>query len=118
MPLLKHAKKKLRQDKVRTVKNKKLKDAFKELVKEAKIDKKAETVSKAFSAIDKAAKHNIINENKAARMKSTLTKFVASDKKFETPKNLTSKAIKAKKAAKAKVAKAAQAARKRANLHK
>ena len=114
MPILKHAKKKLKQDKKRTIKNKKLKDTFKTLLKQAKIDKKPESVSKAFSAVDKAAKQNIVNKNKAARLKSSLTKHVASDKKYEIPKNLTTKAIKAKKAAKAKVAKAAQTTRKRA----
>lgn len=113
MPILKHAKKKLKQDKKRTIKNKKLKDTFKSQLKEAKIDKKPESVSKAFSAIDKAAKNNIINDNKAARLKASLTKFVTSDTKFEVPKNITEKAKKAKKAAKAKVAKAAQTARKR-----
>lgn len=76
MPVLKHAKKKLRQDKVRTERNKKVKETFKKLVKEAKLTKKAETVSKAFSAIDKAAKHHILEKNKAAHMKSALSKFV------------------------------------------
>ena len=76
MPLLKHAKKKLRQDKVRTVRNKKVKELYKKLVKEAKTSKKAADVSEAFSGIDKAAKHHILPKNKAARMKSSLTKFV------------------------------------------
>lgn len=76
MPVLKHAKKKLRQDKVRTERNKKVKELYKKLVKEAKTTKKAETVSKAFSSIDKAAKHHILPKNKAARMKSQLSKAV------------------------------------------
>lgn len=111
MPLLKHAKKKLKQDKKRTVENKKVKDVFKKLVKTALADKKDESVSKAFSALDKAVKKNILNKNKAARMKSSLTKNVASDTVKQAPKKVTAKAKKAAKSAKAKVAKAAQAAR-------
>ena len=76
MPVLEHAKKKLRQDKVRTVRNKKVKELFKKLLKDAKVSKKAEDVSKAFSSIDKAAKHHILPKNKAARMKSALSKLV------------------------------------------
>jgi len=75
MPLLKHAKKKLRQDKVRTIRNKKLKDSFKKLVKEARVEKSAESVSKAFSSVDKAVKHHLMHKNKAARMKAAITKI-------------------------------------------
>lgn len=76
MPLLKHAKKKLRQDKVRTIRNKKLKDSFKKLVKSARTEKTAEALSKAFSSVDKAVKHKIMHKNKAARMKAALTKVI------------------------------------------
>lgn len=96
MPVLKHAKKKLRQDKVRTERNKKVKDTFKKLVKEAKAGKSVEALSKAFSSIDKAAKHHILPKNKAARMKSALTKFVASPVK-ETVAKVTTPAKKAVK---------------------
>src|SRR6267154_770195 len=76
MPVLKHAKKKLRQDVVRTERNKKVKETFKKLVKAAKASKAPEAVAKAFSSIDKAAKHHILEKNKAAHMKSALSKFV------------------------------------------
>jgi small subunit ribosomal protein S20 len=76
MPVLKHAKKKLRQDKVRTDRNKKVKELYKKLVKAAKASKAPEAVSKAFSTIDKAAKHHILPKNRAAHMKSSLSKFV------------------------------------------
>ena len=74
MPLLKHARKKLRQDKKRTLKNKKVRELYKELVKKAKINPTKEALSAAFSAVDKAAKEHIIHENKAARLKASLTK--------------------------------------------
>ena len=80
MPILKHAKKKLKQDKKRTIKNKKVKDTYKSLVKAAKAKSSKETVSKAFSAVDKAAKQNIISKNKAAHMKSSLSKLSGSEK--------------------------------------
>jgi small subunit ribosomal protein S20 len=91
MPLLRHAKKKQRQDKKRTIENKKVKDAFKKLVKKAKIEKTPKALSEAFSGLDKAAKKNLIHKNKAARMKSSLTKFVASDKTVSTVKAVAKK---------------------------
>jgi small subunit ribosomal protein S20 len=77
MPILKHAKKKLKQDKKRTIKNKKIKDAYKSMVKKAKADKSPKSLSEAFSAVDKAAKKNILSNNKASRLKASLTKHVA-----------------------------------------
>lgn len=77
MPLLKHAKKKLRQDKKRTLANKKVKNLYKSLVKKAKETPTAAAISEATSAIDKAAKHHLMHENKAARMKSSLSKLTA-----------------------------------------
>jgi small subunit ribosomal protein S20 len=76
MPILKHAKKKLKQDKKRNIQNRKIKEAFRKLVKAAKADKTAESLSKAFSAVDKAAKQNILPKNRASRMKSSLSKIV------------------------------------------
>ncbi len=118
MPLLKHAKKKLKQDKVRTARNKKVKEVFKKLIKIAETDKKAKSVSEAFSAVDKAVKHNILNANKAARMKSQLTKHVASDAVKEAPKNVSAKSKKAAKFAKAKIASAAKAAKRKTTSRK
>lgn len=97
MPLLKHAKKKLKQDKKRTIKNKKIKDTYKSLVKKAKEKTTPETVSKAFSAVDKAAKKNILSKNKAAHLKSSLTKVKTTEaapkqaEKKETPKQAETK---------------------------
>jgi small subunit ribosomal protein S20 len=76
MPILKHAKKKLKQDKKRTALNKKVKNTYKELVKAAKLEKTEKAVSAAFSSLDKAAKKHIIHANKAARLKSSITKIL------------------------------------------
>lgn len=99
MPILKHAKKKLKQDKKRTIKNKKIKDTFKSLVKKAKEDKSSKAVSLAFSAVDKAAKKNILSKNKAAHLKSSLSKQIAGTSSHTTAVKSAPKATE-KKAAK------------------
>ncbi len=80
MPIIKSAKKKLKQDKKRTAKNLTYKTKYKSAIKAAKksvIAKGAKTaslVSKAVSLIDKAAKKGVMHKNKAARLKSRVTK--------------------------------------------
>jgi len=81
MPLLKNAKKKLKQDKKRTIQNRKIKDTYKTLVKAAKTKKSADSVSKAFAGLDKAAKQNIIHPNKASRIKSAIARAIAAPAK-------------------------------------
>lgn len=115
MPVLKHAKKKLRQDKKRTADNLKIKKAYKKLLKVAKLEKTTEAISAAYQAIDKAAKKNILHDNKAARLKSSLTKVASGalsgviSKKKSIKATKAAKAVKtAKKAAKAKVSSASK----------
>ena len=74
MPLIKSAKKKLKQDKKRSILNLVYKKNYKDLLKQAKVDKKPGIVKKAISSIDKAVKKGIIHVNKAARLKSQITK--------------------------------------------
>lgn len=83
MPITKSAKKALRQNKRRRVRNvrqsRSLKDEIKSLKKLviAKDKKGAnETLSKVYKALDKAVKTNLIKKNTASRMKSRLTKTV------------------------------------------
>ncbi len=76
MPVIKSAKKKLRQDKKRTAQNKKVKDTLKDVIKKAKKSPSEKTVKEAVKIIDKAAKQNIIHKNKAARIKSALSKLL------------------------------------------
>lgn len=77
MPVIKSAKKKLRQDKKRTAQNDKFVDAMKASVKEARRKPTAENIKKAFSATDKAAKKFVVHKNKAARLKAALAKLLA-----------------------------------------
>jgi len=81
MPITTSAKKALRQNRTRRVKNVVKKEAYKKAVKNyrklivAKTKEGVtEALSKAFQALDKAAKTNVITKNKASRMKSRLAK--------------------------------------------
>ena len=81
MPITTSAKKALRQNRSRRVKNVAKKEAYKKAVKtyrklvvgKAK-EGVSEALSKAFQALDKAAKTNVITKNKASRLKSRLAK--------------------------------------------
>ena len=98
MPILKAAKKALRQDKRKAQFNLRAKNKMKTAVKE--FNKLAEdfkrstekvpadslenirkVLSKAYKAVDKAAKRGIIKENTASRKKSQLAKKIAAFEK-------------------------------------
>lgn len=80
MPVIKSAKKKLRQDKKRTIRNAKQETMLKDAIKAAKKSPSLKTVQKATSLADKAAKKFIIHKNKAARLKSSLSKLIGGGK--------------------------------------
>lgn len=75
MPITKSAKKALRQTKRRTDKNKNWKQKLKSAIKKAETQKSKEAISYAFKIIDKSAKAGIIHKNKAARIKSRISKL-------------------------------------------
>jgi ribosomal protein S20 len=68
---LKSSAKRLRQSQKKAADNKKIKDSIKSLLKETTSKK---DLPKLYKAIDKAAKVGILRPNKAARMKSSLSK--------------------------------------------
>lgn len=74
MPIIRSAIKKVRKDKLRTARNKKRELNLKSLVKKARAEKSPKNLQAAFSALDKAAKVKLIHPNKAARLKSRLSK--------------------------------------------
>lgn len=128
MPIIKSAKKRARQTESRTIRNVKTKRTLREAIKsftQAVATGKAEAITdaqkKANSAIDTAAKKNIIHKNKAARRKSqlnTIAKNAATGtaaKKTKTAKPATKTATTKAKAApkKAAVKKAAKPAAKK-----
>lgn len=99
MPVIKSAKKKLRQDKKREKRNKLLRTSFKSAVKDAQKSKSAQNILKAIKLTDKAVKKRLIHKNKAARVKSALNKLV---KTTETKKKTSIKTTKKTKVVKSK----------------
>ena len=76
MPIIKSAIKKVRKDKTRTARNKSRELSVKAAIKKVRTSKSAKDLTAAFSALDKAAKVKLIHPNKAARLKSRLSKLV------------------------------------------
>lgn len=74
MPIIRSAKKKMRKDKIRTERNEKKETILKGLIKNMRRTPSLEILSQVMSALDKAAKTNLIHPNKAARLKSRLSK--------------------------------------------
>ncbi len=104
MPVIKSAKKKLKQDIKKTAANKLIKDAYRDALKIAKKVKSPEKIKKAIKLVDKAAKIKIIHKNKAARIKSSLSKLTktthkaaVSEKKVKPVKTSSKKPAKKKK---------------------
>lgn len=77
MPIIKSAKKALRQAGRRRERNQVWKNKLKEGVKKATAEKSPAALSAAYKIIDKSAKAGIIKKNKASRMKSRLAKLSA-----------------------------------------
>jgi len=83
MPIIKSAKKSLRVDKRRKLENDIIRAKIKNAIKGAKIsiaNKKEDVREKLdllYSELDRAAKKNVVHRNKAARLKSRITKSAA-----------------------------------------
>jgi len=76
MPILKSAIKKLRQSINKRDQNREIKGAIKKLLDEFRKKPTPGGFSKLSSALDKSVKTNIIHKNKAARLKSRLSKLL------------------------------------------
>lgn len=102
MPILKNAKKALRRDKRRTIVNLKVKNRMKEAVKEARDTKDLAKLPAAYQAVDRAVKQKLVHKNKAARLKSQLSRLSKPETKpAKTTTSVAKKSTKtvAKKAA-------------------
>lgn len=95
MPVTKSAKKKLRQDKKRELKNSRIENLVKKSIKKVRRELSKSTFENAVKTIDKATQKNIIAKNKAARIKSRLSKLFKNKKSSSTTNQ--SKIEKAKK---------------------
>lgn len=78
MPVTKSAKRALRVSQTRRGINLKIISDFKKSVSAARKSKTAATLKSAYSALDRAAKKGVIHRQKAARLKSRLSKLVKS----------------------------------------
>jgi small subunit ribosomal protein S20 len=76
MPIIKRAIKKLRHDRKRTQKNEEVDRALHGIIKKTRKNPTKTSLSKAFQALDKAAKIHSIHKNKASRLKSRLSKLI------------------------------------------
>ncbi|PIZ56902.1 30S ribosomal protein S20 [bacterium (Candidatus Torokbacteria) CG_4_10_14_0_2_um_filter_35_8] len=102
MPIKKSAAKRLRQSIKRHTHNLKIKNAYKEPVKkfrnllsEGKTEEAKKLTSTIYKKLDKTAKAHVIRKNKAARLKSRLTKLL--NKALKDPESVMAKTkIKAK----------------------
>lgn len=85
MPITNAAKKSVRQNERRRKRNLNLQNKMKRrlknfnaLIEDGKIKEAKEKLPQVYKAIDKAAKRNIISDNKASRKKSQLAKKINS----------------------------------------
>jgi len=81
MPVTKSAKKALRQTKKRTQINRRIKTLVKRAIRQFKKNPTWENLSQVYSTVDKAAKKHIFHKNKAARIKSRLSRLIPKTKK-------------------------------------
>ncbi|HEY5600513.1 MAG TPA: 30S ribosomal protein S20 [Patescibacteria group bacterium] len=95
MPVIKSAIKKVEVDIRRREHNLPLLTQIKSALKKAQDQGSLETVSLAYSLIDRAAKRNLIHSNKASRLKSKLGKFTFEKSKPKDAK--TKKSVSKKK---------------------
>ena len=80
MPIIKSAKKKVKQDKTRRIVNLKTIDKYKGALSLARKKPTLANIKKAESLIDQAAKKKIIHKNKASRLIARLTKKLVVEK--------------------------------------
>lgn len=86
MPVTKTAKRALRSSKRKEEVNKLIRTNLDIAVRQAKRDKTKKKIITAISLTDRAAKKKIIHRNKAARIKSTLSKLLPKSKKSSKKK--------------------------------
>lgn len=78
MPLLKNAKKALRSSIRKAAVNARTRSRMKTAIKSLKDAATKESLATAYSSVDRAVKRNLIHKNKAARLKSQMSKLTKS----------------------------------------
>jgi len=102
MPVIKSAIKKLRKDRKREKVNDEFREGLDRAIRNAKKVKSSKAVSAAVSIIDRAVKNNLMHQNRAARIKSALSKLAKPAKAAERAKASVPKKVAAKKSTTAK----------------
>lgn len=77
MPITAQALKKMRHDKTVETRNRLVRENVRLATKTVRKTPSLDTLKRAFQVLDKAAKRHIIHPNKAARLKSRLSKLLA-----------------------------------------
>ncbi|MBI3443168.1 30S ribosomal protein S20 [Candidatus Woesebacteria bacterium] len=83
MPVTKTAKRALRSSARKASVNKAISGKLEIAIRQAKKKKTAESIKEAISLIDRARKKHVIHKNKAARIKSTLSKLLSKKSKAQ-----------------------------------
>jgi small subunit ribosomal protein S20 len=102
MPVTKTAKRALRGSKKKLNVNTSIRASLEAAIRIAKKSKTVEKVANAIKLADRAAKKNTIHKNKAARIKSMLSKLMPAKKAVSTSKKVAVKKVAVKKTSKAK----------------
>ncbi len=76
MPLLPHAKKALRASFKKALVNRRVKSRARTMIATVRAKVAPENANRAFSAIDRAVKKNLFHKNKAARLKSQVSRLL------------------------------------------
>ena len=76
MPIIAQAAKKLRHDRKRTKQTASRRRALADVIKSTRKSPSAKNLTHSFTALDKAVKLGIVHKNKAARLKSRLSKLM------------------------------------------
>lgn len=76
MPIIRSAKKKLRQDKKRKTQNLTVKISVKKIIKQYRSHPTPKLLSEVFSILDMSAKKKIFHLNKVSRLKSNLSQLL------------------------------------------
>ena len=85
MPITKGAIRKQRADRVKAAINNRVKNLYRQALKKARQKPTLKSLSEAFQKLDRAAKAHVIHRNKAARIKSHLSKLLPKTRPVAKP---------------------------------
>lgn len=84
MPVIKSAKKALKQSRLKKTFNEDIRKKLRDAVRLLKKSPSSKNLDEVYSRIDRAAKNHIIHKNKAARLKGNFSKLVTPAKATKT----------------------------------